>query len=176
MIEKHQIVFLKNVIGLSDLTIAILIGIHLGLNIDPETINDDEFTVILKNRILERDYVNSRYIVNLSGGETETFDKLNAVTHRIDEYRKLFRGIRPKSIGNKQLCIEKMQKFLLSTDYTFDDVITATEYYIQQADTNFIQNADNFIYSINFKGDEQSSLLTAIEEYKMGIGNEGRLI
>lgn len=168
-------------LGFNDTAILYLIACRLDLDY---TINDETFINLIRHNIIERDYINEKIIVKIPLFEEEeenttyVFDKnanknlLNKVedaTKRIDEYRSKFKGIRTKSIGDKKQCIESISKWLFKNpEYTFDDVIEATEYYISNTDHQYVSNADNFIFNYDTKGNLISSLSIVMETIKMG--------
>jgi len=87
----------------------------------------------------------------------------------IDEYRALFKNTRPGAMGDRVACITKMQKFLTSYDYTKDDILKATKYYISTCAKDgykYITNADYLISKIDSNGDVICRLLSYIEETK----------
>lgn len=68
----------------------------------------------------------------------------------IEEYRNLFREVKPSSIGSRTGVYTKMGKFLKNNPtVTPDQILQATEIYVDElktgGSTQFIMNADNFI-------------------------------
>ena len=91
-------------------------------------------------------------------------DTIDLVRSRIEEYRSLFEGLRVGAMGNKQLCIEHLSRFIVLNNKTFDEILEVTKWYLER--TQYPKNADNFIYSIDINtGKEKSMLETIFEEY-----------
>lgn len=91
---------------------------------------------------------------------------LDEVTLRIDEYRKLFKGIqgRTGAMGNRQQCIENLSRFCGLNNKTFDEILEVTNWYLQH--TQYPSNADNFIYHTDsVSGKEKSRIEVCFEEY-----------
>jgi hypothetical protein len=91
----------------------------------------------------------------------------------IDSWRKLFSGKKPGSMGDRNACVAKMQKFLLQyPDYNKDLIFKATNAYIisLHGNFNFLQQADYFIYKQDpgTKGITNSRLATFCEDIKQG--------
>jgi hypothetical protein len=91
----------------------------------------------------------------------------------IDDWRKIFHGKKPGSMGNKEACLKKMQHFMLQyPDYDKDLIFKAAEAYINSftGDTRFFQQADYFIYKQDpgMKGINNSRLATFCEDIKQG--------
>lgn len=92
----------------------------------------------------------------------------------IDEYRGLFKGLKPGSIGDKGACLNKMVKFFENyPEFADKDIIlSATRKYIQHeaiSNYKYIQKAHYFIYKqVGTKDNEISNLASFCEE----VGNE----
>lgn len=88
----------------------------------------------------------------------------NEIPELVDEYRKLFEGLRLGSMGSKSSCINKMKKFFKNNPkVTKEEVIKATKTYIDSFNGNYtyLQQADYFINK-----NEGSRLETWIEEIR----------
>lgn len=85
---------------------------------------------------------------------------------RINEYRNLFKGIRPTSKGNKQSVIRNMEDWMCEhPDISFDTIIVATKLFIETSpDKQYIPNADNFILTIK-NGQPYSLLEMCVEDF-----------
>jgi len=72
----------------------------------------------------------------------------------VNEYRSLFKGLKPGSQGNLQSIKEKLSKWLKSNpDKTKEDIIRATKLYIHSVDNlKYLQQADYFIYKKDANG------------------------
>lgn len=89
----------------------------------------------------------------------------------IDEYRELFRGLKPGSMGDKGGCMNKMKKFY--NEYpefaNKETILNATRKYVQVEGNNnnykFLQKAHYFIYKqVGGKDSEVSNLASFCEE------------
>lgn len=162
-----------------DIKDALLYLVACKLGIDC-IIDDVLFTKLIKYNIIERDYINEKIIVKIGIFEGEednvfkedwdnTVNKFDIINKRIDEYRSKFKGVRTKSIGDKQQCKDNMCKWLSkNSEYDFDDVLDATDYYIANTDPQYISNADNFIFNYDKLGNIVSGLSIVMDTIKMG--------
>lgn len=165
--------FIENLRLPYDETVIFLVACKLNLN---TSVDDDIFGTLAAAKIIEKDYIKNRIIVTIPIFEDDTgeiptnVDSLRSeIKSRIDEFRILFKGIRLKSMGDKNDVTEKMIRWLVhNPDVTFDDVLNIVIGYLGNADKTYIPNADNFIYSINKFGEEVSTLSAIVEEYNLG--------
>lgn len=101
---------------------------------------------LIKNKIVKKDIITGKILLNeeLSLDMTVVDD----IDKHISEYRKLFSGVRLKSIGNLPDVREKLLIWLSANkQYTMTDIINVTNSYLSQVqDRTYIPNADNFIY------------------------------
>lgn len=179
MLKKGIKEYLQS-LGFNDDVLLYLIACKLDLDCN---IADDLFTKLIKNNIIERDYINEKIIVKIPLFEKEedttyTFDrnsnkhlldKVEDATKRIDEYRSKFKGIRTKSIGDKKQCIENISRWLFKNpQYDFDDILEVTDYYITNTDPQYVSNADNFIFNYDNKGNLVSGLSIVMDTIQMG--------
>lgn len=88
----------------------------------------------------------------------------------IDEYRKLWKDAikqRRGVMGDKNMCIKRMKRFLMHNDYTKAQIFKATRSYLKHkintGAVKFIRLPQNFIYAPVGDG-EVSDLLTWCEE------------
>ena len=88
---------------------------------------------------------------------------LEDVSQNADVYRKLFKGVRSGSMGDKNIVQEYLYRFCLEEDKTMNEIIKVTQAYIDYTDTQYILNADNFIYKIK-DGKEIPPLRIAFDE------------
>lgn len=166
---------------------ALLFLTKLALNIDIDfPIEETVINKLTRDNIIERDYINNKFILKVSffengeliEGNLKTFDKITSVEKevsiRIDEYRTLFKGFRIGNMGNRKTCINYMIRFILQNDYTFDEILQATHYYINHTEMKYITSAENFIYRTTNNG-EESKLYTILEELRL-IRNESNLL
>lgn len=77
------------------------------------------------------------------------------------EYRMLWKGLKPGSMGSEQGCKEKLFRWMKNNpDYSKEDIIKAAKIYINSLDNyTFLQQADYFIYKKDAYG--ESSRLSA---------------
>src|SRR5690606_38510822 len=71
------------------------------------------------------------------------------VNNNIKEFRELWRGLKPGSMGSLQSCKDKMKRWIKDNpEYSFDDIIKAAKLYLSTEGRNirFLQRADYFIY------------------------------
>lgn len=91
-------------------------------------------------------------------------------TDFVTQYRQLFEGLKPKSIGNKKLVEKNIARFRTLYDYSDDQILEATQNYINEHSTSnytYMRQADYFIYkTVNKSGTkiEVSDLLTYCEQ------------
>lgn len=93
----------------------------------------------------------------------------NDIPAIVEEYRKLFDGLKLGSMGSKTSCLNKMKKFLkLHPKTTKEEIIKATQTYINSLGGNYhyLQQADYFISKTDKDGSAGSRLETWIEEIK----------
>jgi len=101
------------------------------------------------------------------------------VTSWIDEYRQLFAGKKPGSMGDRKSCIAKMEEFLMENrEVTKDIVLRATRYYIDNINNyTYLMKADNFISvsKDNTKIGRRSELRAYCDEIMSGATNDERI-
>lgn len=91
----------------------------------------------------------------------------NEIDNRIAEYRNLWRGLKPGSMGSLQSCKDKMTRWMkCNPEYSFDDIINAAKLYLRTEGMNvrFLQRADYFIYKQENNREESSRLSAFIDE------------
>lgn len=162
--------YLNNYHSNSDKNSILLLLVKLRENLEWETVIDDEtISKLTRDGIIARDYITSKFILKIPvyNTDNESFEQSIKIVEdfedRINQYRYLFKNYRIGNMGNKRNCIELLHRFLVSNNYTFDDVLTAAQYYVQNTDPQFIMNAENFIYKMTDKG-WVSKLADTLEE------------
>lgn len=72
----------------------------------------------------------------------------NELSSFIKEYRNLWKGLKPGSMGNEEACKEKMFRWMKENpEKTKEDIMRAARIYINSvSDYNYLQQADYFIY------------------------------
>lgn len=93
----------------------------------------------------------------------------------IEDYRALFKGIKPGSMGDKKACTLKMKDFLRENDYSKDQILIATKRYLNTTNPLYIQQADYFIYKQSEKV-KQSKLRSFCEEIERLPDEENKSI
>jgi len=83
----------------------------------------------------------------------------------IKEFRLLWKGLKPGSMGSENACRDKMYKWMQDNpSYNKEDIIKAAKLYIKSLDNlNYLQQADYFIYKKDAHG-ESSRLSAFIDE------------
>jgi hypothetical protein len=83
----------------------------------------------------------------------------------IQEFRALWKGLKPGSMGSEISCRDKMYKWMqMNPSYTKEDILKAAKLYIRSLnDLRFIQQADYFIFKKDAHG-ESSRLSAFIDE------------
>jgi len=146
-------------------------------------VSEEVFSFLQQKRMIQLNLLSNKIVCLTAIYENEDFtqdfedtsDIEEEVKLRIDEYRQLFKGIRPNSIGVKAKVIELMTRFCIQNRVTFDDVLVATKVYMQYVDDiKLMSNADNFISKLDKDGNEISFLQMAIEEQSMDNNSPSR--
>jgi len=83
----------------------------------------------------------------------------------IKEFRNLWKGLKPGSMGSEKACKDKMYKWMQDNpSYNKEDIIKAAKLYIKSLDDlKFLQQADYFVYKKDAHG-ESSRLSAFIDE------------
>jgi hypothetical protein len=91
----------------------------------------------------------------------------------IPQYRSLWKGLKPGSMGSESGCREKLIKWMLKNPkYSLDDILKAAKIYIRSVDNpQFLQAADYFIYKKDANGDS-SRLSAFIDEIDQNLPEE----
>ena len=66
----------------------------------------------------------------------------------VKEYRNLWKGLKPGSMGHEQGVKDKLFRWMQSnTEYSKEDIIRAAKLYIKSLDNyTYLQQADYFVY------------------------------
>lgn len=157
-----------------------LLNIREDLNINVE-LSDEEHMFLFKNKIIIKNYITNSLNLNIPFYEDDDGNKLiynvknikEEVNERVNDFRKLFLGIRPGSIGVRKEVVDKLVQFMFyHPEITFDKILNATNHYISTTDLNYVMNADNFI--MNEKN--ISKLFIVIEEIDLGGNIKSNLL
>ena len=108
---------------------------------------------------------------DLNHKEKKIIKKSNRVINEgfdefIEEYRKLWKGLKPGSMGSENACKEKMLRWMgENPNYTKEDILKAAKIYINSLNNyQYLQAAHYFIYKKD--GKEEDSRLSAFIEEK----------
>ena len=106
------------------------------------------------------DYKEKKIIKKSNRVINEGFDEF------IEEYRKLWKGLKPGSMGSENACKEKMLRWMgENPNYTKEDILKAAKIYINSLNNyQYLQAAHYFIYKKD--GKEEDSRLSAFVEEK----------
>ncbi|MCA9750531.1 MAG: hypothetical protein KC414_15580 [Romboutsia sp.] len=91
---------------------------------------------------------------------------------RYQEYRDLFKGLKPGAEGDKQAVIRNLIRFIKSEKYTFDEILQYTKEYIDSkfGELKYIRQADYFLYKV-INGTKTSTLKEFINNSTVGFSN-----
>lgn len=101
------------------------------------------------------------------------FDEVTEeVQLRYQEYRDLFKGLKPGAEGDKQAVIRNLIKFIKGEKYTFDEILKYTQEYIDSkfGELKYIRQADYFLYK-TINGTKTSTLREFIDNLNNGFSN-----
>lgn len=104
----------------------------------------DEFLDKTKDELVEKGYLLSKKEMVFSKAKLSGF-QIESVEDWIEEYRKLFKGVKIGVMGDPKACLNKMKEFLSENNYTKQQILDATKKYIATTDPRFLQQADYFI-------------------------------
>jgi|TARA_R110000782_G_scaffold126006_2_gene217619 hypothetical protein len=88
----------------------------------------------------------------------------------VKEYRTLWKGLKPGSMGSEGTCTDKLIKWMkLNPSYSKEDIIKAAKIYLKTVDNyQYLQQADYFIFKKDAFG-ESSRLSSFIDEIDIKI-------
>ena len=133
ILNNNSRLYLKS-LGFDDSVLLFLIACKLELQC---TIDDKDFAKLIQEGIITRDYISDRKTIKvlIPLFEGENGDKIldiSNISFDIEIYRKLFKGIRLGSMGNKDSCYNNMVRWLVNNpEYTFDDITYSMNSIIQ---------------------------------------------
>lgn len=168
-LNENSRLYLKS-LGFNDSILLFLIACKFELFDASCTISDKDFTTLIEKEIIARDYIADSKTIKVliplfEGEDGDKMLDISNISFDIEIFRRLFKGIRLGSMGNRESCHNNMVRWLANNpEYTFDDVLSAANYYIQNTDRQYISKADNFIYADDTKGKEFSRLSMVIED------------
>lgn len=143
-----------------DIGFNALLGIYFDLDVSKYIA---EIVLIKLDHInyINKDYETNKYYLNVDLFKEPSLDW-------IDDYRSMFRGIKPGAMGDRQGVIKKMKKFLKQNSYTTQQILAATNWYITNTDPRYVQKAHYFI-----EKNGSSTLGATLEEADFGtLDNE----
>lgn len=118
------------------------------------------------------DFSHSHFFIS---GQYKKFFKDIGPTSKdwIQDYRNLFKGVKPRSMGDPNACIKKMDKFLaVYPQYSKEQIFAAAEHYISNTQPTYVMQADNFIFKTGKDNIAKSMLITVLEDsYFTGGGD-----
>lgn len=152
LINESLLEYIRNEFDHPSTIITYLIGIRHDLDIDI-LVSDDDFARLIRDKIVAKDYVNGGFKLKVAfyksdeGTAIESSPSIRQVVNeRIDEFRKMFHGIRVGAMAKKQDCTDEMVKFMYTHGMVdFDTILAATAYYLEHTDRQYVNNADSFI-------------------------------
>lgn len=91
----------------------------------------------------------------------------------VKEYRTLWKGLKPGSMGSENTCKDKLVKWMtLNPSYSKDDILKAAKIYLKSIDNyQYLQQADYFIFKKDAFG-ESSRLSSFIDEIDIKLVEE----
>jgi hypothetical protein len=106
------------------------------------------------------------------------------VETNIDEYRNVFKGIKPNSMGSKNTVRTNLTDFLYKhKQYKMSDILEAAKIYVNHFDgesIRYARQADYFIFKQQYTGSVKTSTLLDVlespENYKSSVKSWSKLI
>jgi hypothetical protein len=151
--------------NLPELAAYFLLGIALGLDVEVLKLSKRHVQALFKLGFLSFRENILRVNPNCFE-ETETEEEAPIKTN-LEEYRALFKGLKPGSMGDPASVFEKIQRWRINNpQYSWEQIIKKTKEYIKQkkdlGEEKFIPQADYFIYKMNILTREEKSVLSSI--------------
>lgn len=115
-----------------------------------------------------RNYLNSTLIEDKAKKIDSDTAIQQIVNDRIDEYRDLWKGLKPGAMGSLKACKENLLKWLKNNpENNFDDILKAASLYISKLNNvQYLKRADYFIYK-----KEHGVLNSTLDAYISDIDN-----
>jgi hypothetical protein len=98
---------------------------------------DDHFIQVLRDQGCLTRNKDGKLIISLED---------DVVEQRYQEYRDIFKGVSPGSMGTISTVKNKLRRLLNEEDIQFDDILRAAEHWVVQKGSPFAGHADNFLY------------------------------
>lgn len=114
--------------------------------------------------------------VKISKADIERIGRSNPIQEevqlRYQEYRNLFKGLKPGAEGSKSLVINNLIKFISTEKHSFDEILEFTQEYIDSkyGEFKYIRQADYFLYKV-IGGRTTSTLKEFIDSRDIGFSN-----
>lgn len=155
-------------------------GIETNITFDDSVLNelqDKQFIKLIDKEVIVRE--KSKLLLDFLSIESshsnykekKIIKKSNRVINEgfdefIEEYRKLWKGLKPGSMGSENACKEKMLRWMgENPNYSKEDILKAAKIYINSLNNyQYLQAAHYFIYKKD--GKEEDSRLSAFIEEK----------
>jgi len=117
-LNENSRLYLKS-LGFDDSVLLFLIACKLELFEVPCTISDKEFGQLIEKEIIARDYISDRRTIKVliplfEGEDGDKILDISNISFDIEIYRKLFKGIRLGSMGNRESCHSNMVRWLVN--------------------------------------------------------------
>ena len=120
-----------------DVGYSCLVGIYFELDIT-KFIPTIVIVKLDHANVINKNYETNKYYLNVDLFQEPNLDWIN-------DYRSLFRGIKPGAMGDRSGVIKKMKKFLKQNNYSPQQILVATNWYIENTDARYIMKAHYFI-------------------------------
>lgn len=140
---------------------------------------DDSYILLKKGRELSEELAINVDKDGVLIKDRASIDEINSIVdERLQEFRDVWRGLKPGSMGDPKACRAKLIKWLdENQDYDMDDVINAAKAYINSmSNYNYLQRADYFIYKQEADKTTSSRLSAYIDESPSGDDWTNKLV
>lgn len=127
---------------------------------------DEEITIIREKGKLLIDFLKIEGLSSVNNKKTTNRSKIkDDITEFIEQYRILWKGLKPGSMGSAASCKDKMLRWMSeNSQYSKENILDAARNYINSLENyRFLQQADYFIYKKDAYG-ESSRLSAFIDE------------
>lgn len=141
---------------------TIMLRTH-GLNKDLYEMLEKEGWVKITGTNLPKDVEIRQQFIELLNDTTDM-----DIRRWVDEYRELFRGKKPGAYGDRELCVKHLTWLLTTYEYTKEDVIKATKYYVKsqtRENYKYLMQSNYFLSKQNAStGEVAHPILSYLEE------------
>lgn len=171
--EFITLINLNNGVEAIDISLAIKLEEKQFIKIN--RLDDNKLEIREKGKLLI-DFVSIEGVASITN--KKTIKKSNrALTEGmiefVKEYRALWKGLKPGSMGSENTCKDKLIKWMsLNPSYSKDDILKAAKIYLKSVDNyQYLQQADYFIFKKDAHG-ESSRLSSFIDEIDIKLVDE----